>query len=63
LQEKYGANNTPKENFVNDVKSFVLSFNKQGLRNEVEKNQGVLRFSLNGKPVELTHGVDFFYSA
>ena len=63
LHEKYGAHNTDKVSFTSDVKSFVLSYSKAGLRHEVESQQGTLRFTLNGQKVEVTHGVDFFYSA
>ena len=63
LHEKYGAHNTDKVSFVNDVKSFVLSYSKAGLRQTVESHQGTLKFILNGQAVEVTHGVDFFYTA
>ena len=42
-----------KLNFVNDVKSFVQAYTKEGLKKKLEKEGGVLRFTLNGEKVEL----------
>jgi hypothetical protein len=50
-------------NFVNDVKSFVLAYDREALKKKVEREGGVLRFKLNDIEVELKHKVDFFLSA
>jgi hypothetical protein len=63
LQKRFGSLNQDKVNFVNDLKSFILSYSRAGLKAEVEKHQGKLSLSLNGHNVEVTHGVDFFFSS
>jgi len=62
IAEKYGAHNVEKVNFVNDVKSFVLAHNVDALKKKLGDNNGVIRFKLNDKHVELTHNEDFFFS-
>jgi nitrate/nitrite-specific signal transduction histidine kinase len=48
LNEKYSKFSTDKvPNFVNDVKSFVLTFDREALKKRVEKDSGILRFRLN----------------
>jgi hypothetical protein len=48
LQEKFGKYSTDKvPNFVNDVKSFVLAYDREALKKKVEREGGVLRFKLN----------------
>lgn len=59
FQEKLGKLNGEKD-FVNDAKSFVQAFSREALRNKVEKDGGVLRFSLNGEKIELVLGEDFY---
>lgn len=57
---KFATDKTP--NFVNDVKSFVLAFDRESLKQRVEKDGGVLRFRLNDQSVELEYKEDFFLS-
>jgi hypothetical protein len=63
LQAKYGSLNTDKVNFVNDLKSFVLSHSTRSLKSKLDHGLGKLNFKLNDQQVELTINEDFFLSA
>ena len=45
LQDKFGAHNTDKVNFVNDVKSFVLAHSHESLKKKLGDNN-TLKFKL-----------------
>jgi hypothetical protein len=62
LQEKYGQFSKDKVNFVNDLKSFVLSHSVEALRKKVQEGQGTIKFKLNDQVVELNYKEDFFLS-
>lgn len=51
--------NIDKVNFVNDLKSFVLSHNLNALARKLEQGHGKLHFKLNDQNVELVQDVDF----
>jgi hypothetical protein len=63
LTKKYGALNTDKVNFTNDIKSFVLAHSVDSLKKKVAENNNTLRFKLNDQCVELTYKEDFHLSA
>jgi len=63
LQAKFGQHSSEKGNFVNDVKSFVLSYDKDTLKKKVERDGGALRFKLNDQAVELVYKEDFYFGA
>jgi hypothetical protein len=53
--------NTDKVNFIRDLKSYLLSFDRATLRHLVESHHGELPLTLNGHKVTLKHKTHFFF--
>lgn len=51
------------ENFVPDLKNYVLTFNAGALESQVKANSGTLPLHLNGKQATLKHGTHFYFNA
>eukprot|EP01111_Echinosteliopsis_oligospora_P006899 TRINITY_DN2135_c0_g1_i3.p1 TRINITY_DN2135_c0_g1~~TRINITY_DN2135_c0_g1_i3.p1 ORF type:complete len:1138 (+),score=324.53 TRINITY_DN2135_c0_g1_i3:43-3456(+) len=56
LKQKYGAD-------AEDVATALLSRDYTRTADSLQGNQGIIKFVLNGKPVELKEGEDFFRTA
>lgn len=61
LQADFGQLSTDKVNFIRDLKSYLLSFDRAVLRQMVEGNKGELAVNLNGHKVSLKHRHHFFF--
>jgi hypothetical protein len=63
LLSQFGQFNNEKQNFVADLKNFVISHDLTALRKKLEVSGGKLKLKLNGTEVVLVYKEDFFLNA